>query len=220
MANTTRTLGAKTLVSQVAAVATLCSSACSGPDKFTEPLVSEGGTYFDSLGGLPSTTNDLQGGTTGVGGGASALGGTASGGAASGGAATGGNVTATFDWNSSNYDSNGGANVAYQTGHFAGLACLATCHAHSMTFGGTAYQANGTSAAANAEIGLLVNGNLTTTYAGSAGNFFATVAGTVDWATAQIAIRSSSGTSVMPVNANATGNCNDCHGSTNRIVVP
>jgi hypothetical protein len=61
---------------------------------------------------------------------------------------------------------------------------------------------------------------MTTTYAGSVGNFFATFSGSVDWGTAQIAIRTSNGTRAMPINASASGNCNDYHGAGNRIVVP
>jgi hypothetical protein len=214
MANNTRTLGPKSFMGLVAAGTALCASACSGPDHLTEPLVAEGGTYFDSLGGLPGNTTTPLDGNQGAGGNSSGL----------GGAANGGSPPATpitpFEWGSSSYDANGGDNVAYQTGHYPGMTCLMSCHEHTMTFGGTAYQPNGTSAAANAQIGLLVNGNLTTTYSGSAGNFFATVSGTVDWATAQIGIRTSTGTLGMPVNTSANGNCNSCHGASNRIVVP
>jgi predicted heme/steroid binding protein len=102
------------------------------------------------------------------------------------------------------------------------MACLASCHTHTFTAGGTIYQANGTTAASNVEIGIIVNGTLYTTYSGSGGNFYLTIPGTVNWSTAQIAIRTSTGTAVHPATSGLNGNCNssNCHGSSNRIVVP
>jgi hypothetical protein len=126
-------------------------------------------------------------------------------------------TTSTFDWGNSSYDTNGGANVSYQ-GHYTGTACLMSCHAHTMSVGGTVYQSNGTTTAANVQLGIRIDGNLTTTYSGTQGNFFTSAS--ANWATAQIAVRNAQGTQIMPANPSANGNCNSCHGSANRITVP
>jgi hypothetical protein len=185
------TLDLRKTSSLVATVSTIVASACAGPDRLLDPLVSEGGTYFASLGGNPSTG-----------------GGTASGGT------TSGSTSASTD-----YDVNGGSKVAYQ-GHYTGMACFQTCHSHTMTVGGTAYQADGTTTAANAQVRILANNTVTSTYSGSQGNFYLTIPGTVDWAATQISIRNANGTLTMPARSNTSGNCNSCHDGTNRIVVP
>ena len=74
-------------------------------------------------------------------------------------------------------------------------------------------------AVGNVQIGIRMGGTLYTTYSGNRGNFFANNSGT-SWSTAQIAIRTAAGTMVMPTNPSASGDCNTCHGSTNRIVTP
>jgi hypothetical protein len=175
----------------VAAASTIVAAACAGPDRLLDPMVSEGGTYFASLGGNPSTS-----------------GGTASGGTASGGTSA-----------STDYDIKGGANVSHQ-GHYTGTACIAACHAHGLNVGGTAYLADGTTTVANAQLRIVANSISYSTYSGSQGNFFTTIPSRVDWATAQISIRNANGTLTMPTNSNASGNCNSCHDSSNRIVVP
>jgi hypothetical protein len=93
------------------------------------------------------------------------------------------------------------------------------CHKHKISFGGTTYQSNGTTAASNVQIGIRMGGTLVTTYAGSKGNFYANLTGT-GWASAQIAVRTAAGTTVMPTNASASGDCNTCHKSSNRIATP
>jgi hypothetical protein len=133
---------------------------------------------------------------------------------------TGGSTTADFDWGTTTYNSSGGSSVRYQ-GHYTGQGCL-SCKSfthRTFTFGGTVYQGNGSSTAANAQIGILVNGSLTTTYSGSQGNFYASISGSA-WSTAQIAVRTSAGTRVMPANSTASGDCNSCHGTSNRLVTP
>jgi hypothetical protein len=92
------------------------------------------------------------------------------------------------------------------------------CHRHKLTFGGSVYQSNGTTTVGNAQIGIRMGGTLVTTYSGSKGNFYSNASGT--WATAQIAIRTATGTAVMPTNASASGDCNTCHNASNRIVTP
>jgi hypothetical protein len=225
MLNTTRTLEPESVIGLLIASATLLTAACSGGDHLTEPLVSVGGAHYYSSGttaAAGSSANGPGGSTAGgntsvTGGGTNGMGGTATGGNSS----TGTNSTMpSFDWGGTSYDATGGINVDHQTGHYPGAICFASCHLHTITLGGSAYQSDGTSAAANAQIGLRANGTLTTFYAGSAGNFFATISGTIDWTTAQIALRTEKGALSMPINANASGNCNNCHGTSNRIVVP
>lgn len=109
--------------------------------------------------------------------------------------------------------------MAYQ-GHYTGQQCVnPACHKHKISFGGTTYQSNGATAIGNVQIGIRMGGTLVTTYSGSKGNFYANLSGT-GWSSAQIAIRTATGTAVMPTNASASGDCNTCHGSSNRIVTP
>ena len=194
-----------------AAVIALSFSACPGPDRLTDPVVSEGGTYFAALGGTPGLSGLGGSGNSGAG-----NAGTAPTYDASADAST---DAAEFDWGPTSYDKTGGSSVTYQD-HFNGDPCFATCHDHGITIGGTVYQANGTDAASNAEIGVWLGGALFTCYAGSNGNFFTNFLGTVDWTNAAIAVRDANGTRKMPANPNASGNCNSCHDSTQRIVVP
>jgi hypothetical protein len=181
-----------------------------------------GGTKV--AGGTASTGGSKATGGTKAAGGTKATGGTkaAGGTKATGGAtSTASTSTAAFNWGTNTYNPSGGSSISYQT-HEVGTACLASCHSHRFTTGGTIYQANGTTAAANVEIGVIVNGTLYTTYSGSGGNFYLTISGTVDWSTAQVAIRTSTGTAVHPTTTGMSGNCGsaNCHTSSNRIVVP
>jgi hypothetical protein len=132
---------------------------------------------------------------------------------------TGGSTDSAFDWGSTAYNASGGSGVKYQ-GHYTGQLCInPACHRHNIGYGGTVYLANGTSTAGNIQIGIRSGNSLTTTYSGTQGNFYGSISG-VTWSTAQIAIRNASGTAVMPTNASASGECNSCHGASNRIVVP
>ena len=202
MAKSVRDLAVRYATGLAASAIALSFSACPGPDRLTDPIVSEAGTYFSTMGGSGNL------------------------GAANGGA---GLITYTlpdasayddeFDWGSTNYDPTGGSSVTHQA-HFNGNACFAACHAHDITLGGTVYQANSTGTASNAQIGVLVGAALFTTYAGNKGNFFLKVSGNVDWTHADIAVRNARGTRRMPVDPNASGDCNQCHDSAHRIVVP
>jgi hypothetical protein len=177
-------------------------SACPGPDRMTEPVVSEGGSYFASLRdggtnggtcGKPASTNDASSNDCGN--------------------------DAGFDWGPSKYDATGGLTVSHQD-RFNGEPCFASCHEHGISLGGTVYQANGADTASNAEIGVWLGGALFNSYSGSGGNFFTNSLGNLDWANAVIAVRNANGTTYMPANPNANGNCNTCHDSAHRIVVP
>lgn len=172
-------------------------------------------------GGAGGSNVGTGGRTTGSGGASSSGGGLGSGGVPSSGGATGtgGSSAATFDWGATAYSASGGASIRYQ-GHYTGQGCIGTaCHNHTISYGGTVYQSNGTTTAGNVQIGILMGATLTTTYSGTQGNFYGNLSGT-DWANAVIAIRNASGTAVMPANSKATGNCNNCHSSSNRIVAP
>jgi hypothetical protein len=195
------------------------ASACAGPDHLTEPVVSEGGSYFLQF--ESPTASGGTGNNSGPSGGTSSSNSSGLGGVNNG---FGGNsssvATGTFDWGANKYDPNGGANVAYQ-GHFTGMACISSsCHSHGFAFGGSVYSPGGTATASNAQIGIWMNGNFTTVYAGKQGNFFASLSGNVDWSKAIIAVRTANGTSAMAVNGQANGNCNSCHDSSRRIIAP
>jgi len=175
----------------------------------------ESGTAATGTGGNTSTsTSKSIGGTSNTStGGDTSTNGTGTGGAS---ATTGG--AAPFDWGTDTYDPSNASSVDHQN-HNAGAPCFANCHTHDFTLGGTVYQAND-AAASGVELGIIVGGTLYTTYSGTRGNFFLTVPGTVDWATAPIGMRSSNGSVLHPTMGGLSGNCNSCHGSSNRIVTP
>ena len=191
-----------------------------------------------SSSGGTSTGGKASSGETSMGGGATFTGGTSSTGVAAptggrqstggtfatgglpnaGGAhATGG--AAAFNWGSVTYSPTGGSAMSHQ-GHNTGAACLASCHSHNFQAGGTIYQSNGTTTAGSIQVGVIMNGALFTSYSGTQGNFYIPITGTLNWATAQIAIRSATGTAIHPVTSGLSGNCNSCHNSSNRITVP
>ena len=210
MAKAVRNPAARIAMNLAGALVALLVSACSGPDRLMDPVVSEGGTYFTAPGGA----SELSSGGAGNSGGAN--GGTAS---AQDASVDAGSDDAGFDWGPTRYDTTGGSNVTYQD-HFNGQPCFDACHDHRIAIGGTVYQTNGTDTASNAEVGVWIGGALFTSYAGSNGNFFTNFFGTVDWSQAAIAVRNANGTRTMPANPNASGDCNHCHDSTRRIVAP
>jgi hypothetical protein len=73
MAKVVRNLTARNAVNLATALVALLFSACPGPDRLTDPVVSEGGTYFTSPGGASELSN---------------IGGTGNAGAANGGTAS------------------------------------------------------------------------------------------------------------------------------------
>jgi cytochrome c553 len=141
----------------------------------------------------------------------------------SGGTQAGTTAATPFDWGATVFDASAGNAILYQD-HMNGMGCInAACHG-ATTFAanasGTVYQADGTTYASNVQIGVFIDGALGTTYAGTMGNFYVTLPSATNWATAQIALRTATGSVAMPVNTAATGNCNSCHDATNRIVTP
>jgi len=210
MSQAIRTLAVRNAMSLAVAMIALSFSGCPGPDRLTDPLVSEGGTYFAATGGTTelSSLGGSGGSSVNKGGTASINDASANGADASG-----------FDWGPTSYDITSGSSVAYQD-HLNGERCFAACHDHAITVGGTAYQADGTSTASNGQIGIWLNGALFTSYVGSNGNFFTNFFGKVDWTNAAIAVRNENGTKLMPANPNASGDCNYCHIGNHRIIVP
>lgn len=191
------------------------SSANIGGTKAAGGTAGGGGTKATG-GTTGSAGSRLTGGAPGSGGSKSTGGLPGTGGAS----AAAGSSSTDFDWGTNTYDPAGGQAIGHQ-GHNTGQGCLASCHSHRFTVGGTVYQSNGTTTAANVEIGVLIGGTLYTGYSGSQGNFyFSGVPSSANWASAQIAIRTATGTAVHPTTSGLSGNCNSCHGSSNRIVVP
>lgn len=196
--------------------------ACTGPDNLTDPLIAPDAT--SSLGG---TSSLAAAGSSAVGGGAAVAGASTTGGNASsgvGGSSQAVTSTATgFDWAGSAFDATAGAAIDHQD-HFNGMGCISVaCHGttnFTANASGTIYQADGTTPASNVQVGIFIDGALSTTYAGSQGNFWVTLPSVTGFATARIALRTAAGTTLMPVNAAATGNCNGCHTATNRIMTP
>ncbi len=195
---------ARNAINLAVAVVSLLFSACPGPNRLTDPVVSEGGTYFTSMGGTSEHSSTA---------------GTGNSGGAHDASVDAGGDDAGFDWGPTKYDANGGSSITYQD-HFNGDPCFDACHDHRITIGGTVYQANGTDASSNAEVGVWIGGALFTSYTGINGNFFTNFLGAADWAKATIAVRNANGTKRMPANPNASGDCNHCHESALRIVSP
>jgi hypothetical protein len=97
--------------------------------------------------------------------------------------------------------------------HQAGNNCM-VCHTSGpgdplFVLGGTVYQADGTSPAANVEVGVRDNSGFYSGYSATNGNFWVPVPGTIDWASADVRMRNENGESMMI--STATGACNQCH---------
>lgn len=219
--------------------------ACSGTD-VGYPRVSEW-PPIASAGTNPSAGSGASPGNEGDGGAASAAGGApgASGGALSSTQSAGAGATAgtgnpeagspgvvlggsgapaTFPWPAA-FDPTS-APAPADGHHNAGASCMSSvCHGSKVPFayGGTVYQADGTTGAGNVEVGIY-DGVLTlTAYSAANGNIWlASSAGTVDWSKAIIAIRSAKGENLKPAAAPRGSACNStgCHASTMRLIAP
>ena len=222
-------------------------SACSGTD-VGYPRVSEwvpasaGATSsagngaspeLGGVGGAAPATSGTSGssggaqGSTGLAGAAATAGAghpeAGSSGVASGGSGASGNL-APFPWPAT-FDATSAPTPA-DGHHNAGASCMSSvCHGSKVPFayGGTVYQADGTTGAGNVEIGIY-DGVLTlTTYSAANGNIWlASSAGTIDWTKAIIAIRDANGERVKPAAAPRGSACNGtgCHASTMRLAAP
>ena len=80
-------------------------------------------------------------------------------------------------------------------------------------FGGTVYQSDGSTPAANVEIGVSTGGQVYTVYSATNGNFwFEAATNSVDWNSAVISIRNENGETTM--STFGSGTCNLCHEDT------
>lgn len=111
--------------------------------------------------------------------------------------------------------------------HYAGEACLRSgCHdasARTLVFAGTAFKADSEIPAANAQIGVKgTDGVLHAGYSGVTGNFWVLGNAAIDWASAQICIRTANGELLKDASLPRGANCNDtgCHTADLRIPVP
>lgn len=111
--------------------------------------------------------------------------------------------------------------------HNAGAGCMITaCHATTIpfVFGGTVYKADGTTGAANVQVGIS-DGTITlTAYSGANGNIWlpSSAAASVNWASAVIALRNKNGERTKPASAGRGSGCNGngCHGAAMRVIEP
>jgi hypothetical protein len=179
----------------------------------------------------------VTGGATSVGGVVSSAGGTRTGGAVGGAAGAGGtgglrtggttsSVTSSgtvSNWWPTAFDAAASPNPANGK-HNAGKACL-SCHvsggqAPSWLFGGTIYDSAGTTGVAHLQIGIKDGTKFFSTYSATNGNIWLpTASNTVNWANAEIRLRSATGEKIMGKTA-TSGDCNSCHSSGNRILTP
>ncbi len=90
-------------------------------------------------------------------------------------------------------------------------------------FGGTVYESDGTTPAANVEVGILAGGVTYTTYSATNGNFWVAAAGANnitnnEWLTAEIRIRNDNGELAM--STQASSDCNSCHSGGMELTEP
>ena len=77
-------------------------------------------------------------------------------------------------------------------------------------FGGTIYEDDGTTGAANVEVGVLAGDQTYTAYTATNGNFWLEAAtNSIDWTGAVVVVRNGNGESRMT--SQASGACNLCH---------
>jgi len=108
--------------------------------------------------------------------------------------------------------------------HSAGSNCMSSaCHgataSKAFEFGGTVYQANGTTPAPNVQVAVVDGSTKYFAYSATNGNFWVAGTAAINWTTAKIYLRSSSGELLKPVST-AGAACNSCHNSTLRIKAP
>lgn len=110
--------------------------------------------------------------------------------------------------------------------HNPGTGCMSSsCHGGKVpfSFGGTIYQADGKTAAPNVQVGISDGVLTVTAYSASNGNIWLpSSSGQLDFANAQIAIRSAKGERTKPATAGRGAACNGggCHGSAMRLIGP
>lgn len=182
----------------------------------TAGTIAAGGTTAEA-GSTARGGTIAAGGTTGAGGTTARTGGTTAAGGAGGSASTG---TGASNWWPTAYD----ANVSPNGKHNVGKACL-SCHktggqGPAWLFGGTIYDQAGSTGVGHVQVGIKDGTKFFSAYSASNGNIWVPLgSNSVNWATAEIRIRTATGESTMTKVA-TSGDCNSCHDSTNRITTP
>jgi hypothetical protein len=179
-----------------------------------------------STGGSTGTGGTRSGGTTGgttISGGTLSGGTTGTGGTRTGGTTSTGTSSGTGSWWPAAFNATTLPNPS-NGNHNAGKACL-SCHvsggqAPSWLFGGTTYDSAGTTGVAHLQIGIKDGTKFFSAYSATNGNIWLpTASNTVNWANAEIRLRSATGEKIMGKTA-TSGDCNSCHSSGNRILTP
>lgn len=105
-----------------------------------------------------------------------------------------------------------------------GAGChVAGSRAPAFLYGGTVYQANGTTAAAGVQVGVSDGTRTYSTYSASNGNFWLpSSAGTLDWSKALVRLRNATGETIKPAGTSVGAGCNGngCHSAGSRITAP
>lgn len=192
------------------------------------PAATGGGTSQTQMAETGAASGSPQGmGTTG---GSAGTGGAepppagAGGGETGGTPGDGGTTNVTVSWPEA-YDAAGAPEPA-DGHHNTGSSCMSSvCHGETVpfAFGGTVYQADGTTAAPHVQVGISDGAVVVTAYSADNGNIWLpATAGTIDWANAAIVIRSQNGERVKPASAPRGSACNasGCHSSSNRLLEP
>lgn len=199
------------IVFSTAVVAATAMAACGGADDTNNLNGDPSGTGDPASGGDPATSSGgTSGGTSGA----------LPAGDGDGGAdADTGAPPATVD------PFAGAAAFVSQTApstHNAGKDCLASCHSHGFTFGGTVFDGAG-KGVAGAEVVLRdADGKATVVHTGPNGNFSSATA----WkAPGYVGVRTASKQVVMvtPLKTLGDGACNTCHattGTVSRVHIP
>jgi hypothetical protein len=108
--------------------------------------------------------------------------------------------------------------------HRDGENCL-VCHAEAgeapaWLFGGTVYNAAGTAGLAHVEVGIRDGARFYSAYSGENGNVWTPQGSpSINWDNAEIRVRNGFG-EILMTSEGDNGDCNHCHDSTLRIIVP
>lgn len=201
----------------------LVLSGCSGTD-IGYPLVSDTAACPDGGGASAASAGNATGAVPTTGGTQTEGAGSSTGGA-SGSGAVGGNVPTTpFTWPAA-YDA-AAAPMPADGRHNPGTNCMSSaCHGMKVpfVFGGTVYQADGMTGAANVEVGISDGTLSLTAYSASNGNIWLpSSAGAINYSVAQIAIRSANGERLKGPTVGRGASCNGggCHNASLRLIEP
>jgi len=134
------------------------------------------------------------------------------------GTGTGGSAGSTASIFPKSYNS---SCAPFQKVHEAGNSCMSgRCHSNFLA-AGTVYKTGGTTGASNIEVGIKSGSNFLYACSDSGGNFIFRSGSNVQWANAEISIRSANGEKkkINPVN-NGDCNASGCHDRQLRLIAP